>query len=114
VASDLYIAGKDTNTLQEGMTQLETILKKGASITGIVSQTPSKDNIDALDRAREEYDSKAKTITNELYSIYTTANYRDAKYCTVGRKFMRVLGAQGKLAAYESRIRALTELEPVE
>ena len=111
MASDLYITGKDTNTLQEGITQLETILKKGASITGIVSQTPSKDNIDSLDSARKEYDSKEKTTTNALYSIYTTANYRDAKYCVVGRKFMRVLGVQGKLAAYESRSRALTELE---
>lgn len=111
MASDLYIAGKDTNTLQEGMTQLETVLKKGASITGIVSQTPSKDNIDSLDNTRKEYDSKEKTTTNALYSIYTTANYRDAKYCVAGRKFMRVLGAQGKLSAYESRIRALMELE---
>ena len=111
MASDLYIAGKDTNTLQEGMTKLETILKKGASITGIVSQTPSKDNIDSLDSTRKEYDSKEKTTTNALYSIYTTANYRDAKYCVAGRKFMRVLGAQGKLSAYESRIRALMELE---
>lgn len=111
MASDLYIAGKDTNTLQEGMTQLETILKKGASITGIVSQTPSKDNIDSLDNTRKEYDSKEKTTTNALYSIYTTANYRDAKYCVAGRKFMRVLGAQGKLSAYESRIRSLMELE---
>lgn len=111
MASDLYIAGKDTNTLQEGMTQLETILKKGASITGIVSQTPSKDNIDSLDSTRKEYDSKEKTTTNALYSIYTTANYRDAKYCVAGRKFMRILGAQGKLSAYESRIRALMELE---
>lgn len=93
------------------MTQLETILKKGASVTGIVSQTPSKDNIDSLDNTRKEYDSKEKTTTNALYSIYTTANYRDAKYCVVGRKFMRVLGAQGKLSAYESRIRALMELE---
>ena len=111
MASDLYIAGKDTNTLQEGMTQLETILKKGASITGIVSQTPSKDNIDSLDSTRKEYDSKEKTTTNALYSIYTTANYRDAKYCVAGRKFMRILGAQGKLSVYESRIRALMELE---
>lgn len=111
MASDLYIAGKDTSTLQEGMTQLETILKKGASVTGIVSQTPSKDNIDSLNSTRKEYDSKEKTTANALYSIYTTANYRDAKYCVVGRKFMRVLGVQGKLAAYESRSRALTELE---
>lgn len=111
MASKLYLASKDTQTLQEGMTQTETMLKQGSSVHGIVSQTPSKDNIDELDKERKSYDTKKKTPDNALYSIYTTANYRDARYCVVGRKFMRVLGAQGKLTAYESRIRAMLEIE---
>ena len=110
MADKLYIAGADTSTLQQGEQQLASSLKSASATKGIVSQTPSKKAIEELKSKFKEYDQKENTLGNQLYTIYTAANYRDARYCVVGRKYMRLLGVQGKLAAFQDRFQVISSL----
>lgn len=110
MADTLYIASSDQSALQQGSQQLMTSLMAASATKGIVSQTPKEQTIKELKAKFQACDQTENTMANQLRTIYTAANYRDARYCIAGRKYMRILGVQGKLTAFQDRFQVISSL----
>lgn len=74
----------------------------------------TSDDIDELKSDHENFGEKAaeSTFAGDICkAIFATANYRDAVYSTRGRKFMRVVGLNGKARAAWGRMESLDWME---
>lgn len=97
--AEFYITSIEADTLISGADKVKASLGEGEP--GIVSQTPKEEDIEKLKTQLKQEDAKKEPA--QVKVGYLGANYRDIQYCVTGRKYLRILGAQGKYYAYSNR-----------
>lgn len=111
MAKTIFYMGADkTSDLQSGQVSLDAAAK--GERPGIITATPSKDNLDGMKDRMEKQARKAKAdALDKQLLIYNASCYRDASYCIAGRKYMRILGLQNKIRTLYDRAKFIAIIE---
>lgn len=106
MAAELGLAAKHFSELIKEQERLTEIAK--GEIPGIISIFYTLEAIKKLKNEKKEAENKAKEKPHNggavALAAYAAAAYRDAKYCLMGRKFLRCAGLNGKERATFGRM----------
>lgn len=111
MAKTIFFVGTDkTSDLSAGQTSLDAAAK--GERPGIITATPSKDDLDGMKQRMEKQagNDKADDMDKQTL-IYNASCYRDASYSIAGRKYMRILGLQNKIRTLYDRSKLISLLE---
>ena len=111
MAKTIFFVGTDkTSDLSAGQTSLDAAAK--GERPGIITATPSKDELDGMKQRMEKQASNDKADDMDKQTlIYNASCYRDASYSIAGRKYMRILGLQNKIRTLYDRSKFISIVE---
>lgn len=111
MAKTIFFMGADkTSDLSAGQVSLDAAAK--GERPGIITVTPSKDDLDDMKERMESRAGKDKADDMDKQTlIYNASCFRDASYSIVGRKYMRILGLQNKIRTLYDRSKLIALLE---
>lgn len=111
MAKTIFFVGADTTPdLAAGQTSLDAAAK--GERPGIITATPSKDDLDGMKDRMEKHANKSNADALDKQAlIYNASCYRDAAYSIAGRKYMRILGLQNKIRTLYDRSKLIAILE---
>ena len=111
MAKTIFFIGADkTPDLAAGQTSLNAAAK--GERPGIITSTPSKDDLDGMKQRMEKQagNDKADALDKQAL-IYNASCFRDASYSIAGRKYMRILGLQNKIRTLYDRSKFISIVE---
>lgn len=111
MAKTIFFMGADkTSDLSAGQVSLDAAAK--GERPGIITTTPSKDDLDGMKQRMEKQagNDKADALDKQTL-IYNASCFRDASYSIAGRKYMRILGLQNKIRTLYDRSKFIAIVE---
>lgn len=111
MAKTIFFMGADkTADLSAGQVSLDAVAK--GERPGIITATPSKDDLDGMkERMEKQADNDKADALDKQTLIYNASCFRDASYSIAGRKYMRILGLQNKIRTLYDRAKFIAIVE---
>lgn len=111
MAKTIFFIGADkTADLSAGQVSLDAVAK--GERPGIITATPSKDDLDGMkERMEKQADNDKADALDKQTLIYNASCFRDASYSIAGRKYMRILGLQNKIRTLYDRAKFIAIVE---